>query len=195
MLKDSCDVNGDYCQFHRRFLSLLNNLPSKAGYNQFSIFKGGVASQNVKADWIKGALSDIISKMDVFSADFTSKSITDKFLDDFEIYNFEEFFSNETSTEGGADPPTVDGDVVNFDLQGTLTRYERWVDLLTRYVELQSAKTGSANSGDEDCEYLTPWAEQSYFFGFLDGAEISLGMAFFINHPAKMAFSKLISKL
>ena len=157
----------------------MNSLSSKTGYNQFSIFKEGVVSQYPKTEWIKGAFSDIITKMDIFTTDFTSKSITDQFLDNFESYNFEEFFSNETLPEGGADPPTVDEDVKNFDLSGNIRMYERFIDILTRYVELQSAKSGYKDYGSEDCEYIAGYSKASYLHDyFYDGSEFSLGKAF-----------------
>ena len=97
LLKESCDANGEYCQFHQRFLNFLRTLPSKGGYNDFSVFKLGKVSQNARVEWISNAIWKIFG----YSADkFMSgnPSIT-KFFEELENYNFVEFFQNETNPD------------------------------------------------------------------------------------------------
>ena len=59
LLKENCESNGEYCQFNQRFLSFLRTLPSKSGYNEFSVFLSGKLSQNAEVEWIAMAIRNI----------------------------------------------------------------------------------------------------------------------------------------
>ena len=39
LLKEDCEKNGEYCDFNRRFLNVLNQIPSVSNYNQWSLKK------------------------------------------------------------------------------------------------------------------------------------------------------------
>ena len=67
----------------------------------------------------------------------------------------------------------------NFDILENFRRYERLIDILTRYVELQSAKSGYKDYGSEDCEFIAGYTKASYLHDYFnDKSEFSLGKAF-----------------
>ena len=92
ILKNSCDNNEDFCEFHQRFLAVLNSLPSKNGFNDFSISKSGSVKKFAKVDWIMDAIVSITENMGILQPEYNSntEATQNSFLQKLEQFNFEE---------------------------------------------------------------------------------------------------------
>ena len=184
LLKESCDTNGEYCQFHQRFVDFLKTLPSKNGFNDFSIFKSGSLNQKVKIDWIKNAIWSIFGDSSKKILDGTPSVTT--FFEKLENYNFPEFFQNETNNEdnNAAESPdsNSDGnDEDKIDIQDLYTKIQRFHSIMKKYSDKTSIKKRKKRADVEwlralkGCDLINSYAHFSTFALFYDGPVISLG--------------------
>ena len=165
-------------------------MPSKGGYNDFSVFKLGKLSQNARVEWIKNAIWKIFG----YSADKFmngNPSIT-KFFEELENYNFVEFFQNETNPDyyDAVEPSDINSDEDDqLDLQQLLTRIERFYNIMRKYSE----KPNSINNRrkrqtdiESACSYITYYAYPDFSkWYFYDGPYFSLGKA---GHQESLKF-------
>ena len=84
LLKEDCERNGDFCDFNRRFLNVLNRLPSLSDYNAWSLKKHGSTAQNVQMKLIKDAVKENFGESLI-----EMPKTTDEFLTRIEDYDFE----------------------------------------------------------------------------------------------------------
>ena len=148
LLKEDCEKNGDYCDFNRRFLDVLNRIPSVSNYNEWSLKKHGLILQNVPVKSIKNALWEIID----YSLDKFPKTPAE-FLTKFEDYDFTEFFRDDLEIIDDAEAPNDDKDDDDYlDIDAKLSILERLYTLLKDYSE-KSKGTDSENDEEHHIDY------------------------------------------
>ena len=128
-MKEDCEKNGDYCDFNREFLNVLNRVPSVSSYNEWSRKKYGSIAQNVKVEGIKGAVQEMFGEI----FDELPKTPAE-FLSRLEDYDFAEFFRRQLETLDDEEPPTTDKDDDDYlDLDAKFSILERLYNLLKEY--------------------------------------------------------------
>ena len=148
ILKNSCDNNEDFCEFHQRFLAVLNSLPSTDGFNDFSISKSGSVKKFAKVDWIMDAIVSITENMGILQPEYNSntEATQNSFLQNLEQFNFGEFFKNTSKLDDNIDASTEIslGENENFNLQETINIYERLVKIMDDFLGKINGKETSA---------------------------------------------------
>ena len=171
-MKEDCEINGDYCNFNRRFLSVINRIPSVSNYNEWSLKKHGSILQNVPVKSIKDALRIIIG----YSLDEFPKTPAE-FLTKFEDYDFTEFFRVDLEVIDDAEAPNDDKDDDDYlDIDAKLSIFERLYTLLKDYSE-KSTEIDFEN--DEDaCKAITYYTHNFWLSANYDGPYLSFGSIF-----------------
>ena len=171
-MKEDCEKNGDYCDFNREFLNVLNRVPLVSNYNEWSRKKYGSIAQNVQVKGIKDAVWEIFG----YSLDELPKTPA-AFLTKFEEYDFTEFFRKQLETLDDEEPPTSDRDDDDYlDLDTKFSILERFYNLLKEY-SLKPTETDDDN--DEDaCNALTYFTHRNWFSALYDGSNLNVGNLF-----------------
>ena len=148
ILKNSCDNNEDFCEFHQRFLAVLNSLPSKNGFNDFSISKSGSVKTFAKVDWIMDAIVSITENMGILQPDYNSNTegTLNTFLQNLEQFNFGEFFKNASKLDDTVEASTEIslGENENLNFQETIKIYERLLKSTDDFLGKINGKETSA---------------------------------------------------
>ena len=175
ILKEDCEKNGDYCNFHRRFLKVLNRVPSVSNYNEWSQKKFGSIAQHVQVKSIKDAVHENLGK----SLDELPKT-ANEFLTRFEDYDFTEFFREQLETLDDGEAPTVDKDDNDYlDLDAKFVLLERFYNLMKEYSEKPTAEEDNEND-EEACKELYKFLYLRWFSELYDGPYLSLGKIYHI---------------
>ena len=157
-MKEDCEKNGDYCDFNRRFLNVLNRVPSVSNYNEWSRKKYGSIAQNVQVKGIKDAVWEIFG---YYSIEELPKTPAE-FITKFEDYDFSEFFRKQLETLDDEEAPTDDRDEDDFlDLDAKFSILERFYNVLKEYSE-KPTEINDSNSEDA-CKELTYFTYPSCF--------------------------------
>ena len=187
LLKEDCEKNGDYCNFNRRFLTVLNRVPSVSNYNQWSQKKYGFIPQNVQVKSIKDAVL----------ANFGESLIelpktADEFLTRFENYDFTEFFREqlEILDEGEAPTADMDDDDDYLDLDEKFSLLERFYNVMKEYSE-KSIEVDD-DKDNQACLELTYYTYVAWFSKLYDGPYLSTGKIF--HEDQKLPDSEYISE-
>lgn len=170
-MKEDCEKNGDYCDFNRRFLDVLNRIPSVSNYNEWSLKKHGSILPNVPVKSIKDALRYYI--IDESSDKFPKTPA--EFLTKFEDYDFTEFFRKDLEIIDDADGQNDDKDDDDYlDIDAKLSILERFYNLLKDYSE----KPTVFEKDEDACDELYYFLYMSWFSALYDGPYLSLGSIF-----------------
>ena len=185
-MKEDCEKNGDYCDFNREFLNVLNRVPSVSSYNEWSRKKYGSIAQNVKVEGIKGAVQEMFGEI----FDELPKTPAE-FLSRLEDYDFAEFFRRQLETLDDEEAPTTDKDDDDYlDLDAKFSILERFYNLLKEY-SLKPTETDDDN--DEDaCNALTYFTHPNWFSALYDGSNLNVGNLF--HEDQKIPDSESISQ-
>ena len=186
LLKEDCEKNGDYCEFNRRFLNVLNRLPSLSDYNAWSLKKHGSTAQNVQMKLIKDAVKENFGE----SLDEMPKT-TDEFLTRIEDYDFDKFFQKQLEALDDEQAPTDQRDDSGYlDLDAKILIFERFYNMLKGYSE-KPTEVDDENDADA-CYEITYYSHLNWFSALYDGPYLSLGKIF--DEESKVPDSELISK-
>ena len=170
LLKTNCEASGEYCNFHRRFLSVLERIPSVSNYDLWSQKKLGYIAQNVKLEWIKDTVWD---KLGTSINDIPT---AEEFLTEYEKYDFEKFFSDQLEfidQEEISDQEKDDDDFLNLDER--FSSLERFYNALKDYSEKPDAMIKDKSSESDACTEIKDYMTLSWFTELYDGPNLNLG--------------------
>ena len=172
LLKEDCEAAGEYCSFHRRFLSVLNQIPSVSSYGAWSQKKVGSVAQHVQVEWIKDSVWEIIG---VSLGDIPT---VEEFLTELENFDFAEFLRKDLEfVDEEEAPPTARDDDDYLDLDNKLVLLDRFYNALKDYSEKPAANINSVS--DEDaCATITYYTNYKWFTLLYDGPYFNIGNMF-----------------
>ena len=186
LLKEDCEKNGKYCEFNRRFLNVLNRLPSLTNYNAWSLKKQGSIAQNVQMKLIK----DVVKENFGESLNDVPKT-PDEFLTRIEDYDFDKFFKEQMDALDDQPLPTDRRDDSGYlDLDAKILIFERFYNLLKNYSE-KPPEVDEENDADA-CYEITYYTHLNWFSALYDGPYLSLGKIF--DEESNIPDSDSISK-